>query len=419
MSLDLGSSPATPIDLFEKSNHVYQSRKTPRAGPLRRQLPAADIGRRPPGVLLSTDRDRNPLDRRCNARCVHCDIWKNRGKESLPSVENWKATLRDLRRWLGPVHVVFTGGEALLMPFAPEVVSHASAVGLLVEHLTHGFWLDQTRIEKMAMGNPMRVTISCDGIGATHDKIRGREHFFDAVETTIETLLRLRRDHKLGYAIRLKTVIMEHNLHDVSAIARYAQARGLEVWYQPIEQNYNTPEDPRWFEHSPTWPKDRERAAAAVAELIELKREGLPITNSEHQLEVMIPYFRDPEKLLDPDPGTQRPRKAPLFGAHDASDPVQRRRQGVLVHGPDRQHHRDAHPPDLGTVPAGGNRDVVMNGGCPRPRERSLGCPSALDRRSEDARAHVDRLDLEAPATRRTTASRGWPAQASPLCSEA
>ncbi|MGO9919378.1 MAG: radical SAM/SPASM domain-containing protein [Isosphaeraceae bacterium] len=238
------------------------------------------------------------LTERCNARCVHCDIWKNRGKESLPSVENWKATLRDLRRWLGPVHVVFTGGEALLMPFAPEVVSHASAVGLLVEHLTHGFWLDQTRIEKMAMGNPMRVTISCDGIGATHDKIRGREHFFEAVETTIETLLRLRRDHKLGYVIRLKTVIMEHNLHDVSAIARYAQAHGLEVWYQPIEQNYNTPEDPRWFEHSPTWPKDRERAAAAVAELIELKRDGLPITNSEHQLEVMIPYFRDPEKLL-------------------------------------------------------------------------------------------------------------------------
>ncbi|HKI20888.1 MAG TPA: radical SAM protein [Isosphaeraceae bacterium] len=238
------------------------------------------------------------LTERCNARCVHCDIWKNRGKESLPSVDQWKATLRDLRRWLGPVHVVFTGGEALLMPFASEVVSHACSVGLLVEHLTHGFWLDQTRIEKLAMGNPMRVTVSCDGIGATHDKIRGREHFFDTVETTIQTLLRLRQEHKLGYVIRLKTVIMEQNLHDVGEIARYAQAHGLEVWYQPIEQNYNTPEDLRWFEHSANWPKDRERAAAAVAALIELKRKGLPIANSEHQLEVMIPYFRDPEKLL-------------------------------------------------------------------------------------------------------------------------
>ena len=35
--------------------------------------------------------------------------------------------VRDLRRWLGPVHIVFTGGEALLMPFASEVVAYASS----------------------------------------------------------------------------------------------------------------------------------------------------------------------------------------------------------------------------------------------------------------------------------------------------
>jgi len=238
------------------------------------------------------------LTERCNARCLHCDIWKNRGKEAAPSVDQWKTTIRDLMRWLGPVHTIFTGGEALLMPFAAEVVSYASSLGLLVEHLTHGFWLDQTRIEKMAMGRPHRITISCDGIGATHDKIRGREHFFEAVETTIQTLLCLRREHKLGYIIRLKTVIMEHNLHDVAAVARYAQRHGLEVWYQPIEQNYNTPEDPEWFREGANFPKDRERAVAVVHELIELKRQGLPIANSRHQLEVMIPYFRDPEKLL-------------------------------------------------------------------------------------------------------------------------
>jgi len=238
------------------------------------------------------------LTERCNARCVHCDIWKNRGKESSPSAVQWKTTMRDLRRWLGPVHILFTGGEALLMPFAAEVISYASSLGLLVEHLTHGFWLDQSRIEKMAMGNPWRVTISCDGIGATHDKIRGREHFFEAVETTIQTLLRLRRQHRLGYRIRLKTVIMDQNLSDVAMVARYAAKHDLEVFYQPIEQNYNTPEDPRWFEHSDNWPRDRERAVSAVQELIALKQQGFPIANSEHQLEVMIPYFRDPERLM-------------------------------------------------------------------------------------------------------------------------
>src|SRR5262249_15184424 len=152
--------------------------------------------------------------------------------------------------------VVFTGGEALLMPFAPEVVSYACSEGLLVEHLTHGFWLDQSRIERMALANPWRITISCDGIGATHDKIRGREHFFQATNTTIQTLIRLRKEHRLSYVIRLKTVIMEHNLHDVCNVAKFAHEHGLEVFYQPVEQNYNTPEDPTWFEHSDNWPKD-------------------------------------------------------------------------------------------------------------------------------------------------------------------
>jgi MoaA/NifB/PqqE/SkfB family radical SAM enzyme len=238
------------------------------------------------------------LTERCNARCLHCDIWKNRGKENVPSPDEWKAVVRDLRRWLGPINIVFTGGEALLMPFAPPVVSYASAIGLLVEHLTHGYWLDQSRIEELAKANPWRVTISCDGIGATHDKIRGRDKFFDAVYTTIQTLLRLRRDLRLEYTIRLKTVIMEHNLHQVTEIARFAREHGLEVFYQPIEQNYNTPEDQTWFQHSDNWPKDRDRAIAVVEELIELKRQGQPIANTVHQLEVMIPYFRDPESMM-------------------------------------------------------------------------------------------------------------------------
>jgi MoaA/NifB/PqqE/SkfB family radical SAM enzyme len=184
------------------------------------------------------------------------------------------------------------------MPFAAEVVAYASSVGLLVEHLTHGYWLDQSRVEQMARANPWRVTISCDGIGATHDKIRGREHFFDKMNTTIQTLLRLRNEKRLGYVIRLKTVIMEHNLHDVCNVARFAQEHSLEVFYQPIEQNYNTPEDPTWYQHSDNWPKDRDRAVAVVKELIELKQRGLPIANSEHQLEVMIPYFENPESMM-------------------------------------------------------------------------------------------------------------------------
>lgn len=237
------------------------------------------------------------LTERCNAACVHCDIWRNRGKENCPTVDQWRKVVWDLRRWLGPVHVVFTGGEPLLKPFTPDVVAYASSLGLFVEVLTHGYWRDQSKIEKLVAASPWRVTVSLDGVGDVHSRIRGREHFFDKTRETLHTLQRLRREKSPNMVILLKTVIMSHNIDSVCDIAHFAREEGMEVFYQPIEQNYNTPDDPEWFRHSDNWPHDSEKAVAAVNKLIELKKKGFPIRNSSAQLEVMIPYFRDPDAM--------------------------------------------------------------------------------------------------------------------------
>jgi MoaA/NifB/PqqE/SkfB family radical SAM enzyme len=166
------------------------------------------------------------LSYRCNARCVHCDIWKNRGKEDSPSLEQWKLLMTDLRRWLGPVHIFISGGEALLKPFAIDLASHGSSIGLFVEFLTHGYWDDQSKIEKLALTRPWRVTISLDGIGETHNAIRGREKFFEKTSTSIDTLKRVRKENGLNFEIRLKTVIMRQNLDTVGEIARYGNQDG-------------------------------------------------------------------------------------------------------------------------------------------------------------------------------------------------
>jgi MoaA/NifB/PqqE/SkfB family radical SAM enzyme len=233
----------------------------------------------------------------CNAKCVHCDIWKNKGRDDTPTPEQYKTVLSEMRSWLGPVHVFFSGGEALLRPYTIELAAHASAVGLYAEVLTHGYWPDQKPIEKLAMANPGRITVSLDGVGETHTIIRGRENFFEKTTRSLDTLKRIRAEKGLRFAIRLKTVIMEQNIHDVHNVAEYAAANGMEVFYQAVEQNYNTDEDPRWFEHSDNWPKDPSRAVAAVQRLIALKRNGLPIRNSYPQLETMIPYFLNPDSI--------------------------------------------------------------------------------------------------------------------------
>lgn len=235
------------------------------------------------------------MTERCNARCIHCDIWKNRGQEDRPNLDQWKTVLADLRRWLGPVHVVLTGGEALLNRDTLELLAYGSSLGLHLEILSHGYWEDQTKIKRLAEARPARVTISFDGVGEIHNLVRGRKDFANRTEQTIRTLKQMRQEKSINFAIRLKTVIMRQNLDDVANVARFAKQNGLEVFYQPIEQNYNTEEDAGWFRQSHTWPENSQRAIAVVKELCELKKQGFPIANTLEQLEVMIPYFADPE----------------------------------------------------------------------------------------------------------------------------
>lgn len=239
------------------------------------------------------------LTERCNARCVHCDIWKNKGREEIPSLAQWKQFVNDLAAWLGAgVVIVFTGGEALLQPFAADLLEHAVRRGLTTELLTHGYWTDHSRLKRVACSNPYRITMSLDSIGTTHSLIRGRDNFWERSSASLMALKDWRQKNHLDYVIRLKTVVMEQNLDGVGQIAEFAREHGFEVVYQPVERNYNTLWDPNWYRSSVNWPRDPARARAAVEELLRLFDIGYPIANSRVQLERMIEYFADPERLL-------------------------------------------------------------------------------------------------------------------------
>jgi MoaA/NifB/PqqE/SkfB family radical SAM enzyme len=238
------------------------------------------------------------LTERCNARCIHCNIWQNRGGEPTPELHRWKEVLRELAAWLGSAHVCVSGGEALLRPYTPELLAFGKQRGLMMELLTHGYWLDQSRIEAAALSNPWRVTVSVDGIGAMHNTVRGRSDFWTHTERSLQTLGRLRHERQLTYSVRLKTVIMRQNLNDVFQVAEFAAANGFEVFYQPIEQNYNTPDDPTWYRHGSNWPTDSDAAISVIDRLIDGLRRGLPIRNSVQQLEVMKTYFANPDGMM-------------------------------------------------------------------------------------------------------------------------
>src|SRR6266851_2066222 len=228
----------------------------------------------------------------CNARCSYCEIWKTKAKGIGPTFDQWTTVLRDLRFWLGPVSICFSEGEALLVPFAIDLVAQAASLGLFVELLTCGYWQNQSKIERLALANPSKVTVRLNGIGETHTKIRGREEFFERTTTSIATLHHIQKGQDRKYTIQLKCVLMSHNLDDAVKVDEYAYQPGMEGFFQTIEQNYNTPEDGHWFKRVTTGREIQKKGVPKMQRLISLKDRGLPIANSIAQVRAMVPYFR-------------------------------------------------------------------------------------------------------------------------------
>jgi len=235
----------------------------------------------------------------CNSRCVHCNIWKTNYETEELSTEQWLQTIDSMRRWLGKFEIVFTGGEALLRPDMIAILSHAVQLGIHVELLSNGLIIDEVMAKAVIDTGIDQVTISFDGLSApVYDRFRGREGFHEKVLAAILALNRLRRGAARPMRLLLKTVISANNLHEIVPIAEWVKQQGLEVQYQPIEQNYGEEPDNGWYKVSPFWVKDFDLLEKSIEELRRLKAHGAPIANSDADLLRYLRYFKEPEDLM-------------------------------------------------------------------------------------------------------------------------
>jgi len=147
----------------------------------------------------------------------------------------------------------FHGWRGSAQALRAELAAHASSCGFCLEFLTHGYWKDQARIEQLAMARPAQITISVDGLARAFED-PGPRGFFRAHQP----------DHRDAGAHQERgsqpalpdSAEDGHHGAEPRRVGRGGPIRyspGLAVFYQPIEQNYNTAENPKWFVTSPTW----------------------------------------------------------------------------------------------------------------------------------------------------------------------
>jgi len=156
----------------------------------------------------------------CNSRCIHCDIWKNRGLDFLP-VSIYKKLPPSLEM------VDITGGEPFLRNDIPEIVriirKRCPKARILIT--TNGFLPE--KIKKYA---PTIVTydpaiafrLSLDGWGEPHEKVRRISQAFEKVMQSVAIL------KEAGVTdIGLTFTLMAINQHELKSVFTYCKKEKL------------------------------------------------------------------------------------------------------------------------------------------------------------------------------------------------
>ncbi|MCL4764909.1 MAG: heme d1 biosynthesis radical SAM protein NirJ [Hyphomicrobiaceae bacterium] len=185
------------------------------------------------------------LIRRCNLKCRHC--YSISGDVDFPGELGTAEVFRvmDDLEAAGVRVLILSGGEPLLRPDIFDISRRARARGFYVGLSSNGALIGEENIGRIAEVGYDYVGISLDGIGATHDRFRGKPGAFDA------SLAGVRLCRARGIKVGLRFTMTMDNHQEFDGVLRLAAAEGVDKFYLSHlvyagRGNKNRAEDAAW-----------------------------------------------------------------------------------------------------------------------------------------------------------------------------
>lgn len=183
-------------------------------------------------------RERHPimgsfeLTNRCNLRCVHCYLGERRTAQmsqreelTLPQIRN----LFDQVANEGCLWFQLTGGEPMLRSDFLDIYRYAKQKGFLIALFTNGTLLTPRIADVLAEYRPFNTEITLYGYTQeTYERITGVPGSHARCMRAIELLL------ERGVRLRLKTMLMTLNQHELGAMEDYAASLGVDFRFDPM-----------------------------------------------------------------------------------------------------------------------------------------------------------------------------------------
>ena len=165
------------------------------------------------------------LVRRCNLKCKHC--YSISADVDFPGELTTAEVFRvmdDIKAARSPV-LILSGGEPLLRPDIFDISKRAVDLGFYTALSSNGTLIDAELAGRIADIGYDYVGVSLDGLGATHDRFRGREGAFDAA------LAGLRECGHRGVKTGLRFTMTQDNHHQLSDLIDLAVTEGIDKFY--------------------------------------------------------------------------------------------------------------------------------------------------------------------------------------------
>jgi len=168
---------------------------------------------------------------RCNLRCTHC--YCNLSLNDKDALEKELKTeeifdILDQIAEAGCLWLLITGGEPLVREDFVDIYTYAKKKGFIITLFTNGTLLTPQIADYLAEWPPFNVEITLYGISKkTYERVTGVPDTFKRCIRGIDLLLERR------IPLKLKTMVMTLNRHELWQIKEYAERLGVEFRFDP------------------------------------------------------------------------------------------------------------------------------------------------------------------------------------------
>ncbi|MEW6028303.1 MAG: radical SAM protein [Chloroflexota bacterium] len=161
----------------------------------------------------------------CNLKCEMCKHWRET-REPPISMDRFREIISELSE-LGAKKIHFSGGEPMLRPQLPDLIEHATGLGIRVTLTTNGTLIDKEKAKRLIEAGLRGVNISIDSpIRKMHEKIRGVEGAFKATARSVALFRKYA--HKGKLTVRINTVVSRTNYTTLATLPDLAHELGAD-----------------------------------------------------------------------------------------------------------------------------------------------------------------------------------------------